>query len=256
MASIQLNNASIDFPIYTAKGRSIKLTFGKRTAGGVIGRAHKASDKNIDTGVVTVKALKNLNATFTTGMRIGLVGRNGAGKTTLLRLLSGIYPPTSGSIQIEGTVSSLTDIMMGMDPEATGYENIILRGVLMGLKKREAQDLIPDIEEFTELGDYLNLPIRTYSSGMLLRLAFAVCTAVRPEILIMDEMIGAGDASFIEKAQKRLNDMIESAHILVLASHSSDIIARFCNTAIHMKEGEIAKWGHVDEVMQSYMDAA
>ena len=189
---------------------------------------------------------------FNKGDRVGLIGRNGSGKTTLLRVLSGAYEPTSGDIDVSGSLSSLTDITLGMDMEADGYENIMLRSIVMGRTRREAKERISEIEEFTGLGEYLRLPVRVYSSGMLLRLAFAVSTAIEPEILLMDEMIGAGDAHFIEKAQARLQNLMSDASILVLASHSSDILRQFCNRGVVLEQGQVVFSGELEACLSYY----
>jgi ABC-type polysaccharide/polyol phosphate transport system ATPase subunit len=198
-------------------------------------------------------ALRDICLDLADGDRLGLIGRNGAGKSTLLRVLAGIYEPPSGRARIEGTVASLTDITMGMDLEATGYENIVLRGVFLGLRVNDVRRMIPEIEAFTELGEFLKLPLRTYSSGMMLRLAFSVTTAVVPEILIMDEMIGAGDAAFVVKAKARLNQMISNSRILVIASHDVEMVRRFCNRAALMETGRIVRLGPVDQVIADYL---
>jgi ABC-2 type transport system ATP-binding protein/lipopolysaccharide transport system ATP-binding protein len=245
VASIELDQVTIEFPIYNARGRSLTGELFRRTVGGLI-----QSDKS--SSYVSVVALRDISLKLTDGDRLGLIGHNGAGKTTLLRVLAGIYEPLSGRAQINGTVASLTDITMGMDFEATGYENIVLRGVFLGLQAREMRRMIPEIEAFTELGEFLELPLRTYSSGMLLRLAFAITTSVVPEILIMDEMIGAGDAAFVVKATARLNQMISSSHILVIASHDVETIRRLCNKAALMQTGRIVRIGPVEEVIAAY----
>jgi ABC-type polysaccharide/polyol phosphate transport system ATPase subunit len=244
MAHISLEDVTIEFPIYNARGRRLTGELFRRAVGGKI-RSDQGS-------YVSVIALRDISLTLGDGDRLGLVGRNGAGKSTLLRVLAGIYEPLSGRTWIDGTVASLTDITMGMDLELSGYENIVLRGVFLGLQVKQAKQLIPEIEAFTELGEFLSLPLRTYSSGMLLRLAFAVTTAVVPEILIMDEMIGAGDAAFVEKAKTRLNQMITQSRILVIASHDSEIIRRFCNRAALMDAGRITSLGPVEEVLATY----
>jgi ABC-type polysaccharide/polyol phosphate transport system ATPase subunit len=197
-------------------------------------------------------ALRDINLTLNKGDRLGLVGRNGAGKSTLLRVLSGVYEPPIGKVRIDGAVSALTDMMMGMDIEATGYENIILRSVFLGISVEQAKRSVPEIEEFSELGDFMHLPMRTYSSGMMLRLAFAVTTAVTPEILIMDEVIGAGDSAFLEKAQARLNRVIGDSHILVIATHSDFMMRQFCNKAALLESGRLVMLGTVDEVLDAY----
>ena len=177
-------------------------------------------------------------------------GDNGSGKTTLLRVLSGVYEPNEGQVQICGTVSTLTDITLGMNEEASGYENIIARGIVMGMTFQEIKNKIPEIEKFSELGPYLHLPVRTYSAGMLLRLAFAVSTSKFPEVLILDEMISAGDADCIKKAKERTQNMIEKGKIMVLASHDTSILKQFCNRIIQLEKGRIVKQGTVKEVLK------
>jgi len=244
MTSIVLDRVTVEFPIYNARGRSLKTELLRRTVGGHI--------ESADTSHVSIQALRDINLTLGKGDRLGLVGHNGAGKSTLLRVLSGVYEPPIGTVTIDGQVSALTDMMMGMDVEATGYENIILRSVFLGVPIDQAKRSVAEIEEFSELGNFLHLPLRTYSSGMMLRLAFAVTTAVTPEILIMDEIIGAGDAAFFEKAEKRLNRIIGDSHILVVASHSEFTLQRFCNKAAMLKEGRLVLVGSVDEVLKAY----
>jgi ABC-type polysaccharide/polyol phosphate transport system ATPase subunit len=244
MAKVALTRVSIEFPIYNARGRSFKGELFRQTLGGRI--------RSQEGNRVSVVALQDINLALSDGDRLGLIGRNGAGKSTLLRVIAGIYEPPIGRAWVEGSVASLTDIMMGMELEATGYDNIILRGVFLGMTVKQAEQKIPDVETFTELGEYLRLPLRTYSSGMMLRLAFAVTTAVRPDILIMDEMIGAGDAEFVAKARARLNDMISSSRILVLASHDMEIIRQFCNKAAFMENGRIVQLGPIADVVARY----
>lgn len=248
MASIILDRVTVDFPIYNAKKRSLKSELIRRTVGGHI--------EAIDDNHVSVMALRDVSLELKDGDRLGLIGRNGAGKSTLLRVLSGVYEPPIGRVAIEGSISSLTDMTMGMDAEATGYENILLRSVFLGVSVKQARASIADIEEFTELGNFLKLPMRTYSSGMVVRLAFAISTAVTPEILIMDEIVGAGDAAFFVKAEARLNRLIGSTHILVLASHDHEILRRICNKAALMEEGRLRMIGPVDEVLAAYSGLA
>ena len=244
MTSIVLDRVTVEFPIYNARGRSLKTELLRRTVGGHI--------ESADNTHVSIQALRDISLTLNKGDRLGLVGHNGAGKSTLLRVLSGVYEPPIGTVRIDGAVSALTDMMMGMDVEATGYENIVLRSVFLGIPLDQAKRSVAEIEEFSELGNFLHLPLRTYSSGMMLRLAFAVTTAVTPEILIMDEIIGAGDAAFFEKAEARLKRVIGDSHILVVASHSEMTLQRFCNKAALLQEGRLVMLGSVDEVLAAY----
>jgi ABC-2 type transport system ATP-binding protein len=248
MADIYLNNVSVQFHLYGTGSRSLKKTLANFGSRGRLGR--DASDH------ICVDALRSITLDIQHGDRVALVGPNGAGKTTLLRVLAGVYTPTSGSVRCVGRVVPLFDTMLGMDLEATGYENITLRGLLLGLTQTQIRDHAEEIAEFTELGDYLDLPVRTYSRGMLLRLAFAISTAIEPEILLMDEWIGAGDAKFIQKATARMNKMISRASILVLASHSDDIVKNLCTKAIYLEGGEVRAHGPVAEILSRYQNAA
>ena len=248
MARIDLHQASVQFPIYNARSRSLKSTIARHAVGATIGSRTKND-------IVVVNALKNITLTLNPGDRVGIIGHNGAGKTTLLRVFSGAYVPTSGSAEVVGEVSALTDISMGMDPEASGYENIIMRAILLGMNYQQARALAPEVEQFTELGEYLDLPVRTYSTGMMLRLAFAVATSIEPEILIMDELIAVGDASFMEKATQRIDTLIAKANIFVLASHDEETLKRFCNRAIWLNRGELALDGSLECVLAAYNKA-
>lgn len=246
MPAIELDKVSVDFPVFNSRSRGLVNTlFG-------YARADQRRIEKSGLHGVQVHALSAIDLTIQEGDRVALIGRNGAGKTTLLRVLSGAYEPTRGRIRIAGKVSSLTDLSLGMDMEADGYENIILRAIVMGLTRKQALSLIPEVEEFTELGAYLNLPVRAYSSGMLLRLAFAVSTAVVPDILLMDEMIGTGDSRFMEKAQARMHDVMSRASILVLASHSENILRRFCNKGAVLSAGRVVFQGTVEDCLSYY----
>jgi ABC-type polysaccharide/polyol phosphate transport system ATPase subunit len=218
MASITLESVSVAFPVFSATHRSLKMSLLPSKSGGTIGPEAEA------VGRTAVHALTDINLSLKHGDRIGLVGHNGAGKSTLLRVLAGIYEPAAGTVQIRGQVAPLFDVNLGMDPDATGYDNILLRGLYLGLNKRQVADRIQDIAEFTELGQFLDLPIRTYSNGMRVRLAVAISTAIQPEILLLDEGIGAGDAAFLEKTKVRLREFADKAGIIVLASHSDSMI--------------------------------
>lgn len=248
MAYICLSKVSVDFPVLTAQSKGLINTlfgFRRNTAGRV--------DTTGAGRRVQVHALRDINLQLAEGDRVGLIGQNGAGKTTLLRVLSGVYEPTVGTVIGAGRVSALTDLMLGMDPEASGHEFILTRGIVMGLTKAQARQLTPDVEAFTELGDYLHLPVRTYSSGMLLRLAFAVSTAITPDILLMDEMIGVGDAQFIARASTRLQALMSEVRILVLASHNAAILRQFCSTGVLLSEGRIVRIGPLEECLQEYL---
>lgn len=240
MVSISLKNACVDFTIYNSSNRSIR----KKVLGSVGGLIN-ASDK----GQTIVRALSNLNLELISGDKLAIIGHNGAGKSTLLKLLSGIYEPTAGICKIQGQTSSLLDMTMGMDFELSGRENIILRSVLLGKTFAEAKTLVDDIIEFSELGDYINLPLRTYSSGMVLRLAFGISTAVHPEIILLDEVIGVGDANFAERSKLRLKNMLSKANIMVLASHNNEILREYCNKAIQLEGGKIIRSGSLEDLL-------
>jgi ABC-2 type transport system ATP-binding protein len=201
---------------------------------------------------VVIKAIDGLSLSLREGDRLGIMGHNGAGKTTLLRVLAGVYEPTRGEIAVKGSITPMFSLNDGMDPDATGYENIWLRSAVLGFSRDFTARHIDDIAEFSELGDYLDMPIRTYSSGMFVRLGFAIATSLDPQILIMDEMIGAGDAKFFSRAQERLKQMIERTGILVVATHSGDILQRWCNKAVLLNHGKLVHVGAVDETLKRY----
>lgn len=245
---LTLNDVSVVFPIYHGGSRSLKKSLLFRGSGG-----HMATDANQR---IVVQALRNVTLQLRAGDRVALVGSNGAGKTTLLRVMAGIYEPVIGSIITRGRVSPMFDIALGIDSEISGYDNIKLRGMILGLSNAEINARMAEIVEFTELGDYLDVPVRTYSSGMMTRLTFAVATCFSPEILLMDEWIMAGDASFIAKAQARVESFVSKASVLVLASHSIETCRRFCNKAIWLDQGEIRAAGAIDEILDAYTGAA
>ena len=243
VVSIHTEDAWVEFPIFDAKSRSLKKTFlGK--AGGTIGRN--------TSNVLVIEALKDITLSLRTGDRVGLVGHNGAGKSTLLRLLSGIYEPTRGKAIVNGRVAPIFDLGVGMDPEISGYENIIIRGLFLGETRKKMQSKVDEIAEFTELGQYLSMPLRTYSTGMRVRLAMGVVTSIDPEILLLDEGIGAVDAEFLKKAQTRLQRLVERSGLLVFASHSTEFLARLCKTAIWIDHGSIKMMGEIEDVVRAY----
>jgi len=243
MASIQLRDMHVDIPIYDASARSLKKRIISAGTGGRIIRDH---------GVTVARVINGISLDLKDGDRLGLIGHNGAGKTSLLRVLAGVYEPTSGWVSVQGSIIPLLDINLGIDYESTGYENVLLRGAVLGLKRRELKALTEHIAEFTGLGNYLAVPVRTYSSGMVLRLAFSISTSVAPEILLLDEFFGVGDAEFIEKAERRLNELISKAGILVFASHSQELVRRLCNRVLWLDKGEIRALGDVESVLSEY----
>ncbi len=248
MASLTLENVSVEFPVYGGGSRSLKKSVIWMGSGGRISR--DAGDR------VCVQALRDVSFRIDHGDRVGLIGANGAGKTTLLRVLAGVYEPTGGIVRREGHVSPLFDATLGMDMEATGYENIILRGLFLGFSPREIRTRTEEIAEFTELGDYLAMPVRSYSTGMMLRLAFAVSTCIDPEILLIDEWIGVGDAHFLDKAERRMERLVDRSRILVIASHAPDLIRRTCTRAVLLDHGAVKSTGPVEEVLAQYKAAA
>lgn len=231
---IRAQNVVVEFPIYNASHRSLRKSLMQATTGGRV--AADAAKR------VTVRALDNVSFEFKPGDRVGFVGHNGAGKTTMLRVLAGVYPPVGGSLDVRGRIVSLIDMSLGMDQEATGYENIFLRGIMMGIKPSEIEVKLDEIAEFSELGeDFLNMPVRTYSTGMMLRLAFAVSTSIHADIVLMDEWLSVGDASFNEKAAARLDSVVEKSSILVLASHAPKLVEKMCNRVLTFEHGRITE---------------
>lgn len=231
MPSIILDNCSLDLPIYGTINRSFKGAVMASATGGRIASATK--------NVTIVQALKGISLDIRAGDRVGIMGHNGSGKTSLLRLLAGIYEPTAGRIQVNGKVSSFINLGLGMDTEATGGENILLCGLMFGLGFDEIQRLTPSIADFSGLGDFLDMPVRTYSSGMVMRLIFSIVTSVPAEILVMDEWLSVGDAEFVHKAEERVTSLVDSASILVLASHSEETVETLCNVVVRLEHGEM-----------------
>lgn len=243
MAHIIFNHVYVDFPIYNARNRSLKNTVMQAATGGKVSFGAEGT---------VIRSLEDVSFEIHEGERVGLVGHNGAGKSTLLRALSGVYSPTFGSAEIVGEIGSLVDIGLGIDGEATGKENIFIRGALLGLNRKSIEDRFDEIVEFSELGEFINMPVRTYSSGMHLRLAFAVATIIRPEILLMDEWLSVGDAAFNEKAEQRLNDLVQSSRILVIASHSRELIERTCNRVMWFEHGRLKMDARPELVCKAY----
>lgn len=245
MATIVAKDVHVEFPIY-GSGRSLRSTLFARATGGLIQRDAGRQRR------VVVKALNGVSFSLREGDRLGLVGGNGAGKSTLLKVLAGVYRPAAGQVLVSGKITSCFDILPGLDPEDTGYENIVTGGLLLGMTREAIEARIADIEEFSELGEYLALPVRTYSAGMMARLGFALATAVDPGILLVDEGIGTGDARFATRASQRLRAFVERSRILVLASHSDALIRAWCNKAALLEAGRLLEVGEVDEVLEAY----
>jgi ABC-type polysaccharide/polyol phosphate transport system ATPase subunit len=237
MAKLHLDNVSVQYPIYNATSMSLRNQLIAISTGGLMARGANS--------IVTVRALEDVTLNLKDGDRVGLLGHNGSGKTTLLRTMAGIFKPNTGKITVEGRISAIFGLGAGIEPEMSGHENIIRMSMLLGASYAEAKARIPEIEDFTELGNFLALPVRTYSAGMQTRLTFAVATAAQPEILLMDEVIGTGDADFQAKARKRMNDFIEKSSVFVLASHSQELIQSFCNMVCTLEHGRIINEGTV-----------
>lgn len=244
MPRIKLHNVCVDIPVFNSQGRSLKKTIMGFATGGKIGLN--------ESGRTIIKSLSNINLEIANNERVGLLGHNGAGKSTLLRVLGGVYTPSSGYAEINGKVGSLIDISLGIDSEATGLENIFLRGALLGISKKKIEQELENIIEFSELGDFINMPVRTYSTGMHMRLAFAVSTMITPDILLMDEWLSVGDQGFQDKAEKKLSELVNRSNILVIASHSRELIEKCCDRAIWLEHGSIVMDGPSSEVCNCY----
>jgi len=252
---LSFDDVTVDIPIYDLKSRSLKHQVLVNKVSPLLSRPESTIGGSViqdRRGVVIVRALDRVSFAAAEGDRIALIGHNGAGKTTLLRVAAGIFEPTSGSVQARGRVMPLFNIMEGMTPESTGLEMIRLRGTLLGMSEQEIDEQTDEITEFCDLGDYINMPVRTYSTGMQVRLAFAITTAVASDVLIMDEVIGAGDAAFIERAEARLKAFVERSSLLLFATHSPDLVRKWCNKAILLQHGRLMEFGSVDPVLAAY----
>jgi ABC-2 type transport system ATP-binding protein len=244
MAQILLKNISVEFPIYNVNARSFKKSFLRIATGGTVSK-----DANEH---IVVRALNDLSFEIEHNDRIGIIGHNGSGKSTLLRLLAKIYEPTHGQIKIKGHISPMLDLMQGIEAEFTGYENIVMRGIILGLTRKKITKQIDEISELTGLGDYLSMPVRTYSSGMMVRLAFAISTSIQPDILLIDEIFGAGDSDFMLKARAKMVSLLDQSSIVVMATHSDTLIKEFCNKALLLDGGCIKYFGSVTQALEMY----
>lgn len=244
MVHVIAKNISLDYRIYGHGARSLRRAIVNMGSAGKIAR--DARD------VVKIRALNDISFEVHEGDRVGIIGSNGAGKSTLLRVLSSIYGVSAGTLSIEGHLVPLLDVSLGIQEEESGRKNIYYRGLMLGVSRRKIEASVEDIIAFTELEGYIDLPVSTYSTGMKVRLAFAISTVIRPEILLMDEWIGAGDAKFIAKAEARVNSMVDSAKILFLASHSMPLVRNICNRAMVLNQGEMIYWGDVEDAITTY----
>lgn len=239
MAIIKLEN--IDLTYHIRGERKIKDLFVKNK--------NRIYDPN-----ATIHALKNVNLTLMEGDRLGIIGHNGAGKSSFLKLVAGIYPPTSGKLVTEGKIASLFELATGFEPEATGWENMELRGLMLGETPQSIRKKMPEIAEFSELGRFLDMPVKHYSSGMFIRLAFSISTAIEPDILLLDEVMAAGDSAFLEKSKNRMRELMDSVKILIFVSHSMDSIRSFCNRCILIEQGQVIREGEPDSVIEEYLE--
>lgn len=237
VAKIELTKVAVEYPVPHLQNRSFVGAVKNAAIGGLIKQEK----------VLRIRALDGVTLALKDGDRLGLLGRNGAGKTTLLKTMAAILPPTEGRVYIEGRISPLISMMLGLDNEASGYENIRIRGRLMGFTDEEIDEVMPDIAEFTELENYLELPLKTYSSGMRMRLTFAASTAFEPEVLLLDEWLGTGDLEFRNKAARRLRALIDKSGVFVFASHSRDLHRRISNKGAVLENGKLLFFGDIDD---------
>ena len=250
---IKLHNVSVHFPVRDLSYKSLKRDMFNRIARSF----HNQSNKIVnDRNKVLVKSLSDINLAIGDGDRVGFLGLNGSGKTTLLRVISQVLPPISGVVQIDGSISNLIDITSGLDLGMSGRENVILKGMYMGISPKDMEKNIPNIEHFCDFGPFFDMPLNTYSSGMMVRLAFAIVTSVKFDILVLDEWLSVGDLSFLEKAEKRLDGYVKSASILIVASHSIKLIKQWCNRAIVLDQGKVAFDGSTESAVEFYQNLA
>lgn len=251
MAGIDVDNLEITFPLYHGAARSLKGTVATMLASARTGPAgHLAADSR---SRIVVNVLRSISFSISQGERVGLIGGNGAGKTTLLRALGGIYEPVAGRVRVQGRLGTLLDAQLGMNLELTGRENITLRSRYFGLGKQAEAALAQDVADFADLDAFMDMPVKTYSSGMVVRLAFGLATAILPEVLLMDEWFMAGDAAFLDKARKRIEALVKGADILVISTHQPDILRRWCTRVIWLDNGQIRMDGAPEEVLDAYL---
>ncbi|EIM26164.1 ABC transporter ATP-binding protein [Microvirga lotononidis] len=244
MVLVKLENITLDFPVPAWKSERRRSSSQEKPIGGQLSAGRS--------GHTVVRALDQLSLTLGPGDRLALLGHNGAGKTTLLRVMAKLYAPTHGRVTIQGRVAPLLNLAFGMDMDSTGYDNIFIRGLFLGMSKAELRKKADAIAEFSELGDFLDLPMRTYSSGMRARLAFAISTHVETDILLLDEVVATGDARFFRKANQKLESFAQESKLLVLASHSNEVLRDLCNKALLLEHGRVKAFGAIDEVIETY----
>lgn len=240
MVAIDLDNVSLEFTVRQFK----RTTFKEYVVRGMFLRGGNP--------VMRVPALQGVNLKIREGERVGIIGHNGAGKSTLLKLLAGIYPPSSGERTVNGRISSLFDISLGFEMDSNGWDNIYNRGYLQGETPRSLKSKVEQIAKFTELGDFLNMPVRYYSAGMLVRLAFSIATAIEPEVLIVDEVLSVGDLAFQQKAAKRIREMMSQARLIVMVSHDLGSLQRLCTRIIWLERGRVRLDGEPKRVIRAY----
>ncbi|MEE1610179.1 ABC transporter ATP-binding protein [Microvirga sp. CF3016] len=244
MALIKLDNVTLEFPVQASKSDRRRSSSDEKPIGGQLSSGQA--------GHMVVRALDQLSLTLGPGDRLALLGHNGAGKSSLLRVMARLYAPTHGRVTIQGRVAPLLNLGFGLDMDSTGYDNIFLRGLFLGMSKAELKKKADVIAEFSELGDFLDLPMRTYSSGMRARLAFAISTHVETDILLLDEVVATGDARFFKKANEKLESFARESKLLVLASHSNRVLREICNKGLLLEHGRIKAFGPIDDVIEAY----
>jgi ABC-type polysaccharide/polyol phosphate transport system ATPase subunit len=240
MAQIELENVDLTFQVRTY-GR---ITFKEYLVKGMFRRRA--------TSVMEIRALEGVNLKLGDGDRVGIIGHNGAGKSTLLRVLAGVYTPTSGRRVVVGKIASLFEIALGFESDASGWENIAFRSYFQGETPKTLRGKMAEIAEFSELGEFLNMPLRYYSAGMMVRLAFAIATTIEPEILIVDEVLSAGDLSFQHKARARIHQLLDDAHVVVMVSHDLEAVQELCDRVIWLDHGRIRQSGPPAQVVAAY----
>jgi ABC-type polysaccharide/polyol phosphate transport system ATPase subunit len=250
---VSISNLSLDIPVYDSGARSFRKSLFKFNASSEK-KANSVGGNLVamkNSGVI-IRALDDINISINEGDRVAILGHNGSGKSTLLKVIAGIHDPTQGLVVTRGRVIPLFNMMEGISPDSKGRETIAIRGSILGLTNNEILKKMDDIISFCELDDYIDLPVRTYSTGMLVRLMFGIATSIEADILVMDEFIGAGDAAFIAKANKRLKEFVDRSKCLIVATHSQDIALNWCNKALLLEKGKLRAIGTPEEVLKIY----